>query len=74
MWGVGKPRSKLGKWLDTKGLNQQDLGREAKISKNTLTKVCNNPEYIPRQDIMKKILGAIRKVDPEAKMSDFWDM
>lgn len=74
MWGVGKPRSSLGKWLDSRGLEQQDLGREAKVSKNTMTKVCNDQEYIPRPDVMKKLLIAIRKVDPEAKMSDFWDM
>lgn len=74
MWGVGKTRSKLGKWLDSRGLSQQELGKEAKVSKNTLSRVSNDPEYIPRRDVMKKILDAIRKIDPEAKMSDFWDM
>ncbi|AKO92723.1 XRE family transcriptional regulator [Priestia filamentosa] len=74
MWGIGKPKSKLGKWMDKRGLAQKDLAREAKVSENTITKACTNKEYIPRQDVMKKLLKAIRKVDPNAKMSDFWDM
>jgi ribosome-binding protein aMBF1 (putative translation factor) len=74
MWGLGKQRSKLGKWLDREGLEQQDLANEAKVSKNTVTKACNEADYVPRQDVIKKLLKAIRKIDPGAKMSDFWDM
>ena len=74
MWGLGKPRSKLGKWLDKKGLEQNALAKEAKVSKNTISKACNDKSYIPRQDAMKKILVAVRKIDPNKRMSDFWDM
>jgi transcriptional regulator with XRE-family HTH domain len=74
MWGIGKPRSKLGKWMDRRGLDQQDLAKAARVSKNTISKACNEKEYIPRQDVIKKLLTAIRKVDSNAKMSDFWDM
>jgi transcriptional regulator with XRE-family HTH domain len=74
MWGIGKQRSKLGKWMDKKGLDQQDLAKAAKVSKNTVSKACNENDYIPRQDVMKKILAALRKIDSNAKMSDFWDM
>jgi predicted transcriptional regulator len=71
MWGISKPRSQLGKWIDQKGLEQQDLAKDANVSKNTVTKACSDKDYIPRQDVMKKLLKAIRKVDPQAKMSDF---
>lgn len=74
MWGIGKPRSKLGKWLDKNGYEQQDLVEASKVSKNTISRACNEKEYIPRQDTMKKILKAVRKKDPGIKMSDFWDM
>jgi predicted transcriptional regulator len=74
MWGIGKSRSNLGKWLDQKGLEQQDLAKIANVSKNTVTKACSDKDYIPRQDVIIKLLKAIRKVDPQAKMSDFWDM
>jgi predicted transcriptional regulator len=74
MWGIGKPRSKLGKWLDRKGLEQKELSKASKVDKNTITKACNDKDYIPRQDVMKKLLKAIREIDPGANMSDFWDM
>jgi transcriptional regulator with XRE-family HTH domain len=74
MWGIGKQRSKLGKWMDKKGLDQQDLAEAAKVSKNTVSKACSEKDYIPRQDVMKKLLKAIREIDKGAKMSDFWDM
>jgi len=31
-------------------------------------------DYISRQDVIKKLLKAIRKINPGAKMSDFWNM
>jgi transcriptional regulator with XRE-family HTH domain len=74
MWGIGKPRSKLGKWMDKKGLEQQELAKVAKVSRNTVSKACNEADYVPRHDVIKKLLNAIRKIDPNVKMSDFWDM
>lgn len=74
MWGIGKPRTKLGKWLDKRSLDQKDLEKAAKVSDKTITKACNDKNYVPSPGVMKKILQAIRKHDPNAKMSDFWDM
>lgn len=67
MWGIGKPRSKLGKWMDERGLDQQDLAKAARVSKNTISKACNEKDYVPRQDVIKKLLAAIRKLDPNVK-------
>lgn len=74
MWGTGKPRSNLGKWLDKKGLEQRDLAKVSKVSENTISKACKDKDYIPGPGTIKKILKAIRQRDPNAKMSDFWDM
>jgi hypothetical protein len=43
------------------------------VSKNTVSKACNEKEYIPRQDAIKKILKAIRKVDPASRFISFFD-
>lgn len=74
MWGIGKKRSKLGRWLDSRGLTQTDLECTTKLSKNTISKACNDSNYIPSERVIKKILKAIRKIDSKAKMSNFWDM
>jgi transcriptional regulator with XRE-family HTH domain len=78
MWGfgrnIGKRRSKIGKWIDKNGYTQEDLVREAKISRNTVSKVCSDPDYIPSPTVMKKILKAIRKIEPGIKTDKFWDI
>ncbi|HWO77767.1 MAG TPA: helix-turn-helix transcriptional regulator [Bacillus sp. (in: firmicutes)] len=74
MWGIGKKRSKLGKFIDKHGYSQEDLREASKVSRNTISKVCNDPDYIPSPNVMKKILKAIRTIKPNAKINDFWDM
>ncbi|WP_129691477.1 helix-turn-helix domain-containing protein [Gottfriedia acidiceleris] len=74
IWGLGKKRTKLGRFLDSNGYEQKDLEKAAKLSQPTVTKLCNDDDYIPSQTVMKKVLTAIRKIKPEAKMNDFWDM
>lgn len=70
----GKKRTKLGDFLDRNGFNQHDLEKTAKLSRPTVSKACNDKEYIPSPNVMKKILKAIRHIKPNAKADDFWDM
>lgn len=70
----GKQRTKLGVFLDRNGFTQNDLEKVAKLSRPTVSKACNDKEYIPSPTVMKKILQAIRKINPHVKSTDFWDM
>ncbi|MEC1723930.1 helix-turn-helix transcriptional regulator [Schinkia azotoformans] len=74
MWGIGKKRTKVGKWIDRHSLSQEDLSQATKISRNTISKICNDPEYAPNAGTIKKIMVAIRKIDPNAKVDDFFNM
>ncbi|MES1053824.1 helix-turn-helix transcriptional regulator [Bacillus thuringiensis] len=67
-------RTNLKKWLDRQGIEQKELAKKSKVSAKTISKACRDSSYVPKPEIMKKILNAIRKVDPHAKISDFWDM
>lgn len=69
-----KNRTKLKKWLDRQGIEQQELAKKSKVSVQTISKACRDTDYIPKPEIMKKLLHAIRKIDPYAKINDFWDM
>ncbi|PEJ23210.1 helix-turn-helix domain-containing protein [Bacillus pseudomycoides] len=69
-----KNRTKLKKWLDRQGIEQQELAKKSKVSVQTISKACRDNDYIPKPQIMKKILNTIRKIDPHAKTHDFWDM
>lgn len=75
MFGLGKKRSKLGSWLDSKGISQQWLSKTSNVSRSTISDLCNgNGDHSPNQSTMKKVLKAIRKVDPTAKVDDFFDV
>lgn len=74
MWGLGKKRSRLGKWLDQHGLNQEALVKEAKVSRNTVSKACLDDNFVPSPTVMKKILNAVRKIDPNVNVNKFWDI
>lgn len=76
MFGIfgGKPRSKLGKWLDKYGITQEWLMQKSGLGRNTVSRACSNEEYEPTSKTIKKIMKAVREVDPHKKAEDFFDM
>lgn len=75
MFGLfgGKPRSKLGKWLDARGISQEWLVSKSKVSRNTISELAAGKRE-PTLVTVKKIMKAIREVDPNARPDDFFDL
>jgi len=73
LWG-GKPRTKLGKWLDHRGMTQEWLVRKTKINRNTISKIASDKDYSPTLKTIQKIMKAVKEVDPKAKSDDFFDI
>lgn len=73
-WGLGKKRSKLGQWLDRRGITQQWLSRETDLNRATISRIASDDEYTPNLRSVQKILKALRKVDPTVKQEDFWSV
>lgn len=76
MFGLfnGKPRSKVGKWLDAKGITQEWLSKKTKINRNTISRIASDKDYSPSLVTIKKVMSAIRQVDPSARSEDFFDL
>jgi transcriptional regulator with XRE-family HTH domain len=76
MFGLfgGKPRTRLGRWLDSKGITQEWLVRKTKLNRTTISKIASDDEYSPTLPTIKKIMKAIREIDAGAKADDFFDM
>jgi transcriptional regulator with XRE-family HTH domain len=76
MFGLfgGKPRTRIGRWLDARGITQEWLVRKTKINRTTISKIASDDEYSPTLPTIKKIMNAIREVDPAARPDDFFDM
>lgn len=73
-FGTGKKRSKLGKMIDRAGYTQENLAEESGVSRNTVSKACNDPDYVPSPAVLKKLMRAIRKIDPNARVDDYFDV
>ncbi len=74
MFGLGKTRTKFGKWLDKRGITQEWIVRKTKISSNTISKIASDKNYSPSLKTIKKIMKVVREVDPNAKAEDFFDI
>lgn len=76
MFGLfgGKPRTKVGRWLDDRGISQEWLVGKTKISRNTISKIASDKTYSPTLATVKKIMKVIRSVDPNARSEDFFDI
>ena len=74
-FGLNKKRSKLGKWLDNKGISQTWLAQKSGVNRNTINELSSgNTDRSPTTRTISKILKALREIDPNVKSDDFWDM
>ncbi|MDP5276351.1 helix-turn-helix domain-containing protein [Chengkuizengella axinellae] len=74
MFGLGKTRTKLGKWIDKRGIKQEWLVNKTKLSRNTISWVCSDTNYTPGLRSVQKITKALREVDPSVRADQFWDL
>ena len=72
MFGLGKKRSKFGKWLDKQGLTQREVEKAARINKNTMSLLCNDRDYSPKYSTWAKVEKALRKEGYNVDYDDFW--
>lgn len=74
MFGLGKPRSRFGKFLDSKGIEQKEVAERAKVSEMTLTRMCNDKDHSPRISTWVKIQRALRSMGYEVDRDKFFDI
>ncbi|MGX9161978.1 helix-turn-helix domain-containing protein [Priestia megaterium] len=77
MTGLGKPnRTKLGRYLDNKGISATWLAQKSGITRNTINKLVNKQKnYEPNLATIKKLMKAINsEIDGKKKPSDFFDI
>ncbi|MFJ7994173.1 helix-turn-helix transcriptional regulator [Peribacillus frigoritolerans] len=73
-FGKRKPRSKIGKLIDKHGYTQEEFVSASGISRNTISRVCSDPKYVPSAGVLKKIMKAVRSLDTGAKADDYFDL
>lgn len=73
-FGKRKARSKVGKLIDKHGYTQEEFVSASGISRNTISRVCRDPKYVPSAGVLKKIMKAVRSIDAGAKADDYFNL
>ncbi|HEK9103343.1 TPA: helix-turn-helix transcriptional regulator [Bacillus pseudomycoides] len=72
-FNLGKTnRTKFGKWLDKQGITQAELESKSKLSRATISKICNNHSYRPKFSTVVQITKGLKKLGKNIKEDDFW--
>lgn len=58
--------------MDSYNVSQDWLAEKAGLNKNTVTGLCSDEDYVPRNATRTKIIKALRQVDPNVSAPDFW--
>lgn len=73
MFGLGKKRSKYGKFLDDNKLSQEEISKKSGLNRDTITKASrdDNPKM---RGITKKALAdaAMKTSGKKVREDDFW--
>lgn len=73
MFGLGKPRSRFGKFLDKNGISQQDVVRESGVNRGTISRICQGNAFQPSLKNGNKIIKALRRLtNKDVHYDDFW--
>lgn len=73
MFGLGKPRSRFGKYVDKNGISHGELVKKSGVSKDTVTKACSDDDVELREISKKALVAGINKITGDQKsVSDFW--
>lgn len=74
LFGLGKPRTALGKFIDAQSnINQEKLAKACKMSRDGISRLCDGNKNIrPTADTQIKIVGALRRMGCDVTREDFW--
>jgi predicted transcriptional regulator len=69
-----KPRSKIGKFLDKRGISQEWLVEKSGVSRNTISQLCMDDNCDPKLSTVRQVIRALRKIDKSVKVEDFFNI
>jgi transcriptional regulator with XRE-family HTH domain len=62
-FGLGKSRTKFGRWLDKEDISQIEIEELSGLSRRTISRLCNDLEYRPKFETVLKIKKALSKLN-----------
>lgn len=71
-FGLGKSRSKFGRWVDQNGIVQSDIAKKSGLSNTTISTMCNDKEYVPKLETWIKVQKALKSLGYNVDRDDFF--
>lgn len=71
-FGLGKPRSDFGKFLDKEGITQTELEKASKVGRSTISRLCSDEEYFPKISTAKKIAKGFDRLGVDFDEDEFF--
>jgi hypothetical protein len=72
-YGLGKQRTKLGKYLDQRKIKQNDIIRLTGFNRELMKHLCSSGEHKPQKDTKRRIIGALHRLGfDDVTESDLW--
>jgi hypothetical protein len=70
--GVGRERTKVGKFLDANGISHGDIQKWSGVSAPTITSLCGDISYKPSSLTKRSIIAALQKREYDVEEYSFW--
>ncbi|MGG4042368.1 helix-turn-helix domain-containing protein [Bacillus smithii] len=74
MFGLGKKRTKFGRWLDRQGIKQIEIEKKANLGRATVSRLCNDTDYRPKYETVLKIKKALKQLGHDVPPDDYFGM
>jgi DNA-binding XRE family transcriptional regulator len=74
MFGLGKKKSKFGKFLDQNSITQQDLSKQSGVNRNSISRLTQSDDHRPSLKNGQKIIKTLKKEGYKVDFDDFWSM
>ncbi|NYV67085.1 helix-turn-helix transcriptional regulator [Bacillus sp. Gen3] len=57
--GLGKSRTKFGRWIDRQGISQIEIEELSGLSRRTISRLCNDHNYTPKYSTVVRVKKAL---------------
>ncbi|AUB67082.1 transcriptional regulator (plasmid) [Bacillus cereus] len=72
-FGIGKPRSKFGKFIDKHNLTQHEIAKKSGVSEGTISRLCRGDAFLPSLKTGSKIINTVKQLtNKNVDYTDFW--
>lgn len=72
MFGLGKQRSKFGKFLDRHSIAQEELSSMSGVNRNSISRLAKSDENRPSMKNASKLIKTLNKFGFNVDYDDFW--